>query len=465
MSRIYVGILELASKYRYGMTSRGAPMYLFKPYDPTGPDLIVGSTHKDTQKNVIAVVTVGETIATHLGRGHLVDIIGPVGDYTAEKTALLRHYCPVKHLAATNVAEAVASEDPYDTNRTTYIDADHGWTVFHIDPPGCRDIDDAIAYHAETNRWCVTIADVDAAVPVGSTNDKTAAAIGATFYDLDGVVQKPMLPTAISEGIASLFPGHQRRGVSLIVDSNKEGEGDSDCFVLTWITVQHSFTYDDTAKICSLVPSLPITTDFHTWIQDWMILYNRRAAARLQEAGTGIGIFRVQEQEQAIEQAIEQRQLQTLLGYEPSASYSLEPGYHSLGLYCHASSPLRRYVDLLNQRSLKQLLCSGSVAGSCSGSGAPDLAHLNERAKANKRWSRDLTFLTHVQPGRVQTVDIIWLTAEKVWVIAWKRILRLRHMVTNTVSSVPGSTGVIQVFCDPTQRNWKNRVMTRDVPK
>ncbi|NBO39835.1 hypothetical protein EBU99_14820, partial [bacterium] len=75
---------------------------------------------------------------------------------------------------------------------------------------------------------------------------------------------------------------------------------------------------------------------------------------------------------------------------------------------------------------------------------------MNERAKANKRWSRDLTFLTHVQPGHVQTVDVIWLTADKVWVTAWKRVLRLRHTVANTVSCVPGSTGVIQVFCDPT---------------
>ena len=77
---------------------------------------------------------------------------------------------------------------------------------------------------------------------------------------------------------------------------------------------------------------------------------------------------------------------------------------------------------------------------------------------ANKRWTRDLTFLTHVVPGKVHTVDVIWLTNEKVWVPAWKRAIKLRH--TETVEHAGGSVGKIQVFCDPTKRNWRERVLT-----
>ena len=138
-----VGVLEFTSKYRYGLTSRGAPLYLFRPYDEAQPDYIVGSSERDTSRNQIAVVEVPVSLQEPVGiqkpRGSLVRLLGPVGDFVTERDALLQHYCPHKSAVSEEIA------DTSDDENRRPIDAEHGWLTFHIDPPGCRDIDDAIA--------------------------------------------------------------------------------------------------------------------------------------------------------------------------------------------------------------------------------------------------------------------------------------------------------------------------------
>ena len=142
MTTKQVGVLELASKYRYGLTSRGAPLFLFKPYDQDQPEYIVGSTERDTSRNQIALVETPPPGTKEKGRGTLLRLFGPVGDPHAEQAALLEYYCPNKHGKA-----LMLDDEGNDEN---------GWTTFHIDPPGCRDVDDAIAYHHSRCRRCGT---------------------------------------------------------------------------------------------------------------------------------------------------------------------------------------------------------------------------------------------------------------------------------------------------------------------
>jgi len=428
-----IGVLELASKYRYGITSHGSPLYLFRSYD--GSEYIVGSASRETE-NQIAVVDAGTTTINGKPRGNLSRIIGSVGDYAAEREALLLHYCPVKPVES--LAEVV------DETREE-ISAATGWTTFHIDPPGCRDIDDAIAYHPE-HGWAITIADAAAAVVAGSPTDIAAATIGATFYDLEGRAVRTMLPPSISEETASLLPGQRRRGVTLflgLLDPKKPRFG------LTWITVEHSFTYD--SFVGSAVATTLNVTEPHAWIEELMIRYNREAAAILKQAQHGI--LRVQPEAFS--------ELPTSLRFLAMEAATYEaagqgPQTHATlgGVYCHASSPLRRYADLVNQRVLKAIITGTDIS---TVTGPVDL---NERARANRRWSRDLTFLTHVTPGRVHEVDVIWFTADRVWVPLWRRLIRLRHEETRPA----GTEGRIRIFCDPTKRNWRERVLTALAP-
>ncbi len=442
-----VGVLHLASKYKYGLTSRGAPMYLFRPYDEALPDYIVGSSERDTSRNQIALIAVQSTQvpASSLEklRGTLVRLYGHVGDQTAEREALLQHYCPIKQKKDVYVDAGV---HPTDDKRID-ISSASGWRTWHVDPPGCRDIDDAIAWNPATGGWAITIADVAALIPEGSPADTVAAAIGSTFYDLDGHVEIPMLDGQISEGAGSLLPGTRRRGISLVWGDGPER------LVFSWITVDESYTYDS-FESSSLAALLKIT-DAHAWIENMMIRYNATVASTLKRHG--VGTLRTQEPGDAPWASIP---VLAHLGAE-AASYTAAAtaGAHaSLGLdaYAHASSPLRRYADLLNQRTLHLILQDRPASPLTT----EVVSQLNTRASANKRWSRDLTFLYHVTPGKVHTVEIIWMDGERVYVPAWKRPIRLRH--TPAYVSPPGTAGCIQIFCDPTKPNWKRRILTAD---
>jgi hypothetical protein len=441
-----VGVLELASKYRYGITSRGAPMYLFRPYDESGEpnEYIVGSTERDTTKNRIAIISYDGTkpAAGQKARATLVQLLGPVGDHKAEVAALLEYYCPKQKPVI-----IVQPEESEELGREI-LDAEHGWITFHIDPAGCRDIDDAIAYHPETRVWAITIADAAAVVHPNSELDKGAKAIGSTFYDLDGRAVRPMLPREISEDIASLLPGQPRSGVTLFCPPNGPHQ-----FALTQITVEHSFSYES-FPASAVAFDLQISRDPHLWIEELMIRYNTATAQKLREAGQGLLRTQKPTDDAAGWVAIdpELAPLAAEAAVYEVADKTKDQGHASLGLaaYCHASSPLRRYADLINQRILKALILGLPVDG------FTDTDHLNERSKANKRWTRDLTFLSLVTPGLVHIVDVLWISATQVWIPAWRRIIRLRH----EESHPPGYRGQIQIFCDPTRRNWKRRILT-----
>lgn len=460
----YIGTLEITSKYRYGLTSRGTPLYLFKPYDTDLPEFIVGSNIRDHSRDRIALVETSETLGDRVRpRANLIRLIGPVGDFEAEKKGLLLHY-------GSPAAFKKVVNDPVDESqdgKRIEISSETGWYTYHVDPLGCRDIDDAIAYNRVSGETAITIADAAAFVTAGSELDKAACAIGATFYDLNGKVMLPMLPTTVSEDSASLCPGQRRRGVSLIID--RDGK---ETFVLSWITVQHSFTYESfedevneqAALTNVLTGSDPGTFDPHKIIETLMIRYNTAVARKLVELKAGL--LRVQAVADATLvshwTAIDPR-LSTLAN--EAATYSLptedENQVHaSIGsVYCHASSPLRRYADLVNQRVIKAAMLDRTVALD----DAIDL-HLNHRTKANRRWARDLTFLTKVTPGRIHHIDVLWISEDQVWVPAWKRIIRTSHERPVTVGS--DSIGIraiedkIAIFCDPSKRNWKARVLT-----
>ena len=467
-TRNLVGVLELASKYKYGLTARGDHLFLFRPYDEAEPEYVVGSSERDLSQNQIAVVEVttpapltAEPCAlTTKPRGSLQRLLGHVGDPAAEREALLLHYCPAKYKKDI----AIPPVDETDDEERIELDAEHGWITFHVDPPGCRDVDDAIAYNPDTESWAITIADAAAAVPVDSPVDKVAAAIGSTFYDLEGRALKPMLPAAISEEAASLLKDQRRRGVTLIYSA----DGSED-FTLSWITVAQTFTYES-FELSALRTSLPLdpTLDAHLFIEQQMIRYNTAVARRLRQASAGL--LRVQAAAdaaavscwQAIDPALALLANEAAT-YEVADATKHDQSHASLKLtaYCHASSPLRRYADLYNQRVLKALLRGSTTEAPSRFLGDPGVSHrlatsLNQRTRANRRWTRDLTFLSLVTAGKVHTIEVVFLQEGQAWVPAWKRLLRLRHVEARE----PGYRGPIDIFCDQKRRNWKHRVLT-----
>jgi len=460
----FVGVLELASKYRYGLTSRGVPLYLFKPYDETCPDLIVGCSIKDITKNQIAIVVKEDHPHSKSGqkpRGMLLQLLGPVGDIAAERCGLLEHWCPYKPQTVVVAEEPEAKAKTADCQMLTL---ETGWTTFHVDPPGCRDIDDAIAWSSQQQRWAICIADAASLVPSQSITDQAARAIGQTFYDMRGRVVRSMLPPEISENTGSLLPHQEKPALAAFFSADG-----SEClgWALVCINVAHSFTYEEFTQAAANSLGLPAThlpvADSHQWIASWMVRYNIAAAKMLKNYGVGL----LRHQSAADANAVAHWQsIHTDLGWMATEAATYKPagrddcGHWGLGVaaYTHASSPLRRYADLYNQRCLKACLAGQQKDINTD---IDTLAEeLNLRSRAERKWSRDLLFLENIKPGKVEICRGICVDPVErlVWIPVWRRLIRLRHASVDACS--PGDSIEFKIFCDPVRRNWRERILT-----
>lgn len=93
-----------------------------------------------------------------------------------------------------------------------------------IDPPGARDLDQAmhLARREDGYRVSYAIADPGSFVRPGGALDREAHARGATIYMPDGKI--PLYPPELSEGAGSLLPGEWRPAVLWTLDLDASGE-------------------------------------------------------------------------------------------------------------------------------------------------------------------------------------------------------------------------------------------------
>jgi exoribonuclease R len=93
-----------------------------------------------------------------------------------------------------------------------------------IDPPGSRDLDQALHLRGRSGGYTVryAIADVGAFVRPGGAIDTEAWGRGQTFYAPD--VRTPLYPEELSEGRASLLPDLDRPAILWEIDLDERGE-------------------------------------------------------------------------------------------------------------------------------------------------------------------------------------------------------------------------------------------------
>ncbi|MCU1487293.1 MAG: ribonuclease [Actinomycetia bacterium] len=114
-------------------------------------------------------------------------------------------------------AEAVVAAPPPPALDRTDVE------LFTVDPPGSRDLDQAMWLGRQDDGWRVVyaIADVGAFVRPGGALDAESRRRGETLYAPDTRV--PMLPPELSEGRASLLPGEHRPAVLWTLDLDRAG--------------------------------------------------------------------------------------------------------------------------------------------------------------------------------------------------------------------------------------------------
>ncbi|MBM4285244.1 MAG: VacB/RNase II family 3'-5' exoribonuclease [Deltaproteobacteria bacterium] len=311
----------------------------------------------------------------------------------------------VQELAAQ--LRAVAPSDPYAAWRAdlTHLEC------FTIDGERTRDFDDALSLEPLDEGWRlgVHIADVSALVQPDSPLDREARERATSIYLPE--MRLPMLPEAVSEDTLSLVAGEERPALSFLVTL------DADARILDWeiapslIRVQRRLTYhqvddllpgdDDLAALFRLMaahrdrrleqggyelklpevwvnfgPGGEITvssedqqTASHELVAEAMVLANFLAARFLAQRGAP-AIYRAQpEPREAIDTAAakdllalwqDRRRLsRVVMDLTPQPHWGL-----GLEAYTFATSPIRRYLDLVIHRQIMGALTeAGPVYG------------------------------------------------------------------------------------------------------
>lgn len=458
------GTLELTSKVRYGLTSRGVPIFRFIPYDKRFGSFAVGCSHRDLLHNIHAVV---EPLPAPPSKGQLprANLIKNLGrpSYKTEEEVLLTTYAYDSRKELRTLPKPIGNEISFMDARERPLGK-----TFHIDPPGCKDVDDSFSVYYDANGWkiAINIADVAYHIPEGTLLDYAASQRATSFYT-DGVAIVPMLPREISEGVASLLPPNPKLTVSLCFECGPclgEEDAKQSCERIKNIhwrlteTVSSSYTYEEAQKDIG-TPELTILqkiadmlgnkegSNTHEIVERLMVFYNQQAGALLAKAGVGI-LRRHPRGGQTIAGVPE------FLAYE-SAKYCL-PGddtWH-FGLnsefYAYASSPLRRYADLVNQRAIKAIILGKKP----NPSSQTLVDYLNHRQKQAKAFSRDLFLTTLGDPSEIEGIVVEQKgDTTKVWIPAWGRLIRCQG------GGVVGSRVKIEWYACREQPRWKDKIV------
>ena len=354
---------------------------------------------------------------------------------------------------------------------------------FHIDPVGCKDVDDVLCFTSENGKRYVTItiADVSSAVPEGHPLDIRAAKICQTLYQ-DGVAPKPMFPPLMSEGQLSLLKGCKKPGLSLkvclydlSVSWFESAVNVTQTFDYDTINVERDLVYD--LKMMSSAFGM-VSEDSHEWIESAMKFYNVEAAKLLKKAG--VGVLRSHsapdlERYENLDPSLSFLAMSSATYVAASSENTRHWGLNE-DAYCHVTSPIRRYADLINQRCLKKLLFGSSEPVSI------DYDRLNAVSKAAKQHDRDLVFLKAIKKERTgQVVGKIVEIRDKgddirklsIYVAQWAVIVKMKYkrgpdpktvLSKDELSVIPVSLGEIvhiSYHSNLTARCWKRRMVLK----
>ncbi len=423
---------------------------MFQPFDDSIKPFMVGCSEKDRSRNLLAVCKCVSEEGTKIRKGFIERIIGPCGIVRLEEEALLWRYAPNRWKGIPDIV--VPSFEKHHLLDVSTI---------NIDPPGCRDIDDCVSIWNESGKTfvAITIADVHEWLVFNKGLIPIASFIGQTFY-ADGKVVIPMLPPILSENYCSLIPGEKRLGLtiqfewtgSMIINMHLR---------TTTIINKKSYTYDN-IKSATDFPVATLkevaswmagheTDDPHEWIEQMMLFYNRESAMLLTEYGKGIWrghtepdynkLTKYQSYGAGIEFLAQKSAI-----YTPYASKHWGLGSES---YCHASSPIRRWADVVNQSILKKQ--------------EPfvfDIDNLNLVCKNAKQYERDMFFMETLAYAKSNEITGISIdmndTRTRLWIAEWKRIITIPNVKIDE-----GTTVHVQYFLEYNNINWKKRLVFR----
>lgn len=335
-----IGILKLNSKVQHGKSKNNIPYCLFIPSSikvDKKTILVASRLKKKTYIDHFVIIDIIKE-NDNSSFGMIRKIIGPVNDYLSNKQFILLKNNIIKN----NLSYSIT---PYNHNNKNNINF-----TYSIDPKNSKDIDDAFSFHDDVLEIHITdLTNLDISI-------EDLLKTSFTFYDEKNI---NMLPEELCEDKYSLLENNDRYVISLMINFiSKEYS-----FKRQIINVKKNLSYEEADVLISenkiwkdLLHKSNIffgnVNDSHTLIEQFMIFYNSKFNELLSNKNFPI---RIHKGLKIINDKINDEKLIRKICYH-SANYipnNDNNDYHK-GLqiykYTHASSPLRRVIDLINQK-------------------------------------------------------------------------------------------------------------------
>src|SRR5260370_1370093 len=375
--------------------------------DPRGPFVVPFDARIDNDVTIERGETMdardGEMVNVELDRypdrsnslaaGRVVEVLGFIGDPGVDIEVVIRKL-HIPHLFPDDViaeAEGVPSDVAAEEIGRRVDCRDRN--IITIDGETAKDFDDAVEVRVLPNGnylLGVHIADVAHYVREGSMLDEEAFERGTSVYFPGRAI--PMLPEVLSNGICSLNPRVERLTFSVDIAIDKHGSRDFDL-------PEAEVMLGESGDIEAIRANERNVA--HRLIEEFMLAANETVAIELVFANQP-GLFRVHQQPdpqklQDLREILKefkltlrgdvedirptelQRVLASVAGtpeerfltnivlrsMKPAFSSDEDLGHFALGLehYCHFTSPIRRYPDLIVHRRLAELAGSGVLYG------------------------------------------------------------------------------------------------------
>ena len=228
-----VGILERQSWRKYcgsiDDTAKNSPLQsrtsLFCPVDRKVPKIRIQTRQRELLEDKRIVVAIDQwPVESKYPLGHYVETIGPIGDKATETQVLLHEYNIPQNEFSDQVLACLPPSDWKITPENSIGRRDlRDLRVMSIDPPGCKDIDDALHVRMLPNGHLevgVHIADVTHFVPPNSALDLEAADRGTSTYLVERRLD--MLPGLLTTELCSLRAHEDHFAFSILWEMDPE---------------------------------------------------------------------------------------------------------------------------------------------------------------------------------------------------------------------------------------------------
>jgi exoribonuclease R len=354
----YTGILYLQSNTMYGMTKNGSTIFKFKSFD--GKEGLVSTTiHKKTRRNQFITVkrkSVGNClkdgdmrVSMNLSIHH-----GSVDDHNAYLNALLRHY----NLSVKIPNYRKMLFTPIEFANSQYIN--HRY-VYTIDPESSEDYDDAISFYPKENKLGIHI------TYIGHQLSKYLSRLDnyCTIYSSLRTIH--MLPVKYSTETFSLIKNRPRNVISLYLWKHQNKILHE--WKLERIIVKENLSYENASEfvtpmliknafnILSLKENNNEMEYYDIYGNSTMklisisaLLYNKMSAELMYED---------YKENKAVPSYpfMIRKQVNTFAEYDYINEGRIQNHKDlNMKLYCHITSPIRRYSDIYNQIILFNIL-------------------------------------------------------------------------------------------------------------